>query len=346
MFISQCKNLYSMSEFTTVDEQLSAFRGKCPFRVYIPSKPAKYEIKIWVLADSLSFYCGNAQVYLGKIGNVPEKGQGARVVRDLTECISGTGRNVTMDNLFTDVDLAKHLLTLQLTMTGTVRKNKSFIPPAFDLRDREISSSIFAFHDNVTLTSYVPKRNKAVILLSTMHHDAAIDHDKDDKPEIITFYNSTKSGVDVLDKLCAQYSCKRSTRRWPLSLFFTILDIMCHNSSVLFFSHQPQWRKSKDKRRFFPLDAAHNICSRRIHERMNNPSIGLQRCMKRARELFPAATGNYALDEQPTRKTKGRCYSCERKLDIKIQSRCSKCKKFVCAKHSKTTTLHECNICE
>jgi len=26
-------------------------KGKCPFRVYMPSKPAKYDMKIWVVAD-------------------------------------------------------------------------------------------------------------------------------------------------------------------------------------------------------------------------------------------------------------------------------------------------------
>jgi len=31
-----------------VDKQLALFRGRCPFKVYIPSKPGKYEIKIWV----------------------------------------------------------------------------------------------------------------------------------------------------------------------------------------------------------------------------------------------------------------------------------------------------------
>ena len=34
-----------------------------------------------------------------------------------------------------------------------------------------------------------------------MHHDDKIDQDSEDnkKPEIITFYNSTKGGVDVVD---------------------------------------------------------------------------------------------------------------------------------------------------
>ncbi|KAJ4426114.1 hypothetical protein ANN_26923 [Periplaneta americana] len=35
----------------------------------------------------------------------------------------------------------------------------------------------------------------------------------DDKPDIILFYNSTKAGVDVLDKCIRTYSCCRGTRK-------------------------------------------------------------------------------------------------------------------------------------
>jgi len=40
---------------------------------------------------------------------------------------------------------------------------------------REELSSIFAFHDQLTLVSYVPKPGKAVIVLSSMHHDKKVD---------------------------------------------------------------------------------------------------------------------------------------------------------------------------
>ena len=62
--------------------------GTGPFKVYIPIKPAKYGMKIWIFADSTTFYCGNAQMYQCKIDGVAETGQGPRVVRDLTADIS------------------------------------------------------------------------------------------------------------------------------------------------------------------------------------------------------------------------------------------------------------------
>lgn len=43
--------LYDPGPNVTVDERLGAFRGRCPFRQYISSKPAKYGIKIWAACD-------------------------------------------------------------------------------------------------------------------------------------------------------------------------------------------------------------------------------------------------------------------------------------------------------
>ena len=49
---------------------------------------------------------------------------------------------------------------------------------------------------------YVPKKNKAVILLSTMHHGISIvEEDTKKRPEIIKFYNETKIGVDLVHQM-------------------------------------------------------------------------------------------------------------------------------------------------
>lgn len=44
-FIANFQNNFIASEYLTVDEQLLAFRGRCSFKQYIPSKPAKYRLK-------------------------------------------------------------------------------------------------------------------------------------------------------------------------------------------------------------------------------------------------------------------------------------------------------------
>ena len=48
-----------------VDEQLYAFRGRCGFKQFIPSKPAKYGIKYWGNVCVFSGYLFDVDIYLG-----------------------------------------------------------------------------------------------------------------------------------------------------------------------------------------------------------------------------------------------------------------------------------------
>ena len=62
---SKFRGNFRPSENLCVDEQLVLFRGRCAFRVYIPSNPGKYGIKIWVPADVASFT--NQNYHKGKL---------------------------------------------------------------------------------------------------------------------------------------------------------------------------------------------------------------------------------------------------------------------------------------
>ncbi|CAG9561120.1 unnamed protein product [Danaus chrysippus] len=59
---------------------------------------------------------------------------------------------------------------------------------------------------------------KKVYMMSSLHHDKEID------VETETFYNQTKSGVDVVDKLSRTYDVSRYSKRWPLTIFFALLN--------------------------------------------------------------------------------------------------------------------------
>ena len=219
--------------------------------MFIPSKPGKYGLKMWIMADSETFYCADAQLYAGKVGNQTDVGQATRVVLQLSDSISGSGRNVTTDNFFTSYHLAKELMGRRLSLVGTIRNNRKEIPgEMLPDRRRDLYSSKFGFADDgVTLVSYVPKRGKAVTLLSTQHRSNTVMSDEKKKPEIITYYNATKSGVDVLDKLVRTYSCKRASSRWTVAFFLNMLDIAAYNALVLWITANPNWLQDKPHRR-------------------------------------------------------------------------------------------------
>ncbi|KAF0043669.1 hypothetical protein F2P81_005006 [Scophthalmus maximus] len=93
-------------------------------------------------------------------------------------------------------------------MLGTIRRNKPELPQELVFaRRRQVFSSRFAFSELATLVSYVPKRGKTVLLLSTGHPRPKIDSQrKDRKPHLILDYNRMKGGMDNLDKVLAAYN--------------------------------------------------------------------------------------------------------------------------------------------
>ncbi|KAL7636422.1 UNVERIFIED_CONTAM: hypothetical protein RMT77_013197 [Armadillidium vulgare] len=132
IFIGNCEKMYTPSENLTIDEQLLAFKGKCPFRMYIPSKPAKYGIKLIFCNDNNSKYLVRALPYLGKKGpksEDPKIGLGHHFTKYLTQPYHHSSRNVTTDNWFTSVDLVQDLLSnCGMTLVGTLRTNKKEVP--------------------------------------------------------------------------------------------------------------------------------------------------------------------------------------------------------------------------
>ena len=63
---------------------MSKFRGRVSFRWYIPSKTAKYGMKIWWCCDADTRYPLKGDAYLGRQpGEERDIGQGARVVKEL-----------------------------------------------------------------------------------------------------------------------------------------------------------------------------------------------------------------------------------------------------------------------
>lgn len=92
--------LFNLGQDVCVDEQLVPFRGRCGFCQYIPSKPAKYGIKIWATCDFLTSYAWKMQVYTGKSAGSPaEVNQLKKVILEMTEGLRGN--TVTCHNFFT-----------------------------------------------------------------------------------------------------------------------------------------------------------------------------------------------------------------------------------------------------
>ncbi|XP_034549518.1 LOW QUALITY PROTEIN: uncharacterized protein LOC117820014 [Notolabrus celidotus] len=181
----------------------------------------------------------NGFPYLGKDDTRPAHQRlGDSVVMKLVEPYVGKGRNVTTDNFFTSLNLAKKLLQKNTSLVGTMNKANRELPPSVRVQSAERFATTILKHERATLTVYQGKPRKSVALLSTMHPTVSIGSDRKRKPETVTYYNVTKVGVHVLDQMARQWKrrwpVKGGTRRWPVAMFYNILDMAAINAHVLF----------------------------------------------------------------------------------------------------------------
>ena len=343
MFQAQLPKFYVPGTDLCVDEQLVSFRGRCGFRQYIPSKPAKYGIKIWWCCDAATSYPLTGQVYLGRQpGEERDIGQGQRIVKDLVAPWMRSGRNVTADNFFSSVSLAEDLLQEGLTYVGTVRSNKADVPDEMRARrDRDAHSSLFGFKDQVTLVSYVPKKNKAVLALSTMHHDSSVEGD-DCKPQIILHYNATKSGVDNLDHLVSAFTCRRKVNRWPVVLFGNCVDVSALAAFVVWIAKFPDWKATEGtrRRRYFLSELGNQLVMPHLESRAQIPTLHAPiRMAMRMIGIEPVACQQAHRGPQGNKRK--RCTLCPHSADKKVRLICYNCKKPVCPIHSVQQTICE-----
>ncbi|GBP15968.1 PiggyBac transposable element-derived protein 4 [Eumeta japonica] len=252
--------------------------------MYIPKKPAKYGLKIILACDVNSKYMFDACPYLGKNSQVPTELLGAHYCKLLTQTIHGTNRNITADSWFMSVPLAEQLLAepYKLTFLGTIKANKKEIPSEFKHDTfRRIGASIFGFHDKLTLVSFKPNPQKTVLLISTMHDEPAIDP-VSKKPFIITAYNKTKGAVDTFDQMCGHLSCNRKTRRWPLCIFYGMINMAVLNSFILHVDNS-RTRKIKPMNRRACMKA---LSDDLIHPRCAIRGEDRKKMRKRVREAI------------------------------------------------------------
>lgn len=186
---------------------------------------------------------------------------------------------------------------------------------------------MYGFTRDVTLLSYVSKKNKAVILLSSVHHNVSTDQ-KTGKPEIIAYYNCNKSEVDSLDEKCSVYSTGRRTRRWPMAIFYRLLDISSVNSYILYQSHRDN---STISRLQFIKNLAFQLIRPVLHNRMISFTVNreVRACIRRV--LGVKETAVEPLDEKVGKLGKRKlCYICPYQKSRKTSYFCIMCKQPVC----------------
>lgn len=226
---------WSPSECVVIDEQMVGFNGKFKYKSYQPAKPIKKGILIRSLCDAHNRYLLKFKVYTGD--KEPLYDQIFNLLN--TSNVIGSGRTLTTDNYYSSIDNSERIfINLNLHTVGTFRSNRQHIPNIMkSAAGRAVKSSKFLFtlpNSNlapITLQSFIPRKNKSLLFISTRHHSNNVD--SRGLSEINTFYNKTKFGIDSIDQIIANSSCKRKTKKWTVALFLYFIDMCAINSLTI-----------------------------------------------------------------------------------------------------------------
>lgn len=133
------------------------------------------------------------------------------------------------------------------------------------------------------------------------------------------------------------YSVSRKSNRWPLTLFFSLLNIGGINSFIILRNNV----ENIGKRRDFIKSIVKELCKGNLSSRALMPKIP-KTLRSRIRELTNQPVAQQGPDEEDAiRPRSGRCYLCGRKKNRKSSTRCAQCKLFVCREHTRFTCV-EC----
>ncbi|CAG5919961.1 unnamed protein product, partial [Menidia menidia] len=243
------------------------------------------------------------------------------VVLKLMEPFLDKGRTVAMDNFITSLSLANRLLQRNTTLLGTINKIRRELPAtAKETSGRQLHSTQVFKSGSALLTVYATKKKKSVCLLSTMHHKVEIVDIQKQKTNTVVDYNHLKCGVD--QKL-RNYSVRAATRRWPMAVFYNLLDMAATNAHVLYTA----CTGSKESRRLFMLELSEELKNRFLQEKTQEEQQKQLRCEMRV-----------------SQQKKTQCQVRILCNKNKSTERCVHCGKFTCGKCRKGSPW-ECGYC-
>ncbi|XP_067663476.1 piggyBac transposable element-derived protein 4-like [Haliotis asinina] len=300
-----CRYQYNPHQNISIDEAMVAFRGRLAFRQYLPAKPTKYGIKVWMRADPENGYVSDFQVYTGKENRTAEAGLGSRVVMDMISGVDNRHHIVNCDNYFMSPQLCPSLLDVGTYARGTVRCNRK------DFRSSILHYKCVKNQGDMVVTlkgdlvAVAWKDKKVVNLLSTADVAADISSAVSRKtkdgtavqipcPTVMKHYMNC---ADRANQIRTELSTYRTSKKWWNYLFWFAFEVAIAvavtNALVLMRDSQSNHQMTKPQR--------------------TKPRTMLQFCIALSKQLI----GQFQ-----------QCSKTGKRRDIKC--RCSSCDVFLC----------------
>lgn len=248
---------YMPNRCLTVDKCAIVVKGRFSPAQYMPSKPLKKGLTVWMLCDSRSGYCHRAKISVGKLKDDEAAAcLGHRVVTSLVRGLEGQYHHLFMDSFFTSVSLLQRLLQDGLYACGPTHPARRGYPEVLRPRNvGKLSQGEFYQCQRGNLVATVTRDIKVVNCLSTnsapgivgispgrQQNDAEGEAESDSgdsssigvpRPLPLLLYQENMRGVDLCDQLRECYQVGRPCKKWWRYFLWFYINLCIVNAYII-----------------------------------------------------------------------------------------------------------------
>ncbi|KAF7687411.1 hypothetical protein HF521_014639, partial [Silurus meridionalis] len=245
---------YLPNRCLTIDECAIAPKGRFSPSQYMPSKPLRKGLRVWMLCDSRSGYCHRARLYVGKPSDdATTSTVGHRVVTSLVRGLEGRYHHLFMDSFFTSVPLLQRLLQDGLYACGPTNPNRRGYPDALKPRNvGKLAPGEFYQCQRGNLVATVTRDAKVVSCLSSNSAPGIVgigpgkrDGEGSDgdcsslssygiaRPLPLLLYQENMRGVDLCDQLRECYQVGRPCKKWWRYFLWFYVNLCIVNAYII-----------------------------------------------------------------------------------------------------------------
>ena len=236
---SASQRIYTPGQEVAQDETMIGFRGRVAHRQYIPGKRHKYGLKLFK-ACTPEGYTWSMFLYGGKAEDRHGVPLGEHVVMKLGQGLVDSGRIYFMDNFYTSISLADHLLQRNTALCGTIRRNRRDLPGAVVKTKLRKGEHIAYSKGPLTCVKWRDKRD--VLMLSScfgaeLRPTGKVNRNREpiQKPAMVLAYNEAKGGIDLSDQIASYHNELRKSMKWSRKVGFAILlGVAVVNSYIIY----------------------------------------------------------------------------------------------------------------
>jgi len=240
------KKYYNPGDYLTVDESMIKHTGRCAFLQYIKNKPVRWGVKMYLVSDSVSYYCLGGEIYYGKknnCDNIQNLTPTETVVAKLLEPYYYLGKIIFCDNFFTSLKLEQYLRDKNVGLVGAMRSNR--IPGYKQLKipDKKFFAS-YKMKENENFILTIWNDNRVVNIMNNAFPVNNYLKTRKNRtiviPSIINKYNQYKHGVDSNNQNTYHYRFPHKSYRWTKNVFFHLIHISIYNAYVIYRKRNPK----------------------------------------------------------------------------------------------------------